>query len=98
MKTTYDGENFKEELMFTGIDIVSFIKEILDSNKELITSAMSKENLEGYEFGINTVFDQINQFIEAMEEDDDFIVLTKDKNPVEYDIKELEELSRSKEK
>lgn len=96
MKTTYDGKIFKEELIFTGVDIVSVIKEILDSNKELITSTMSKENLEGYEFGVNTVFDQINQFVEA--EDNDFLVLTKDKNPVEYDIKELEELSRCKEK
>ena len=63
MRTTYDGKDLKEELMFVGVDIVSFVKGILDTHKEQITAGMSNENLKGYEFGINTVFDQINQLI-----------------------------------
>ena len=96
MKTTYDGKDLKEELMFVGVDIVSFVKGILDTHKEQITAGMSAESIAGYEFGINTVFDQINQLVDN-EQYDDFIVLTKDKTPVEYCIEDLEKMSLLKE-
>lgn len=77
------------ELVFTGINIRAFINEILSQTKDTITKDMTKEELKAFDFGIETIVSQLEQY---SNNDENFVVMAGDNPLEEFSLDDLLEL------
>lgn len=79
----------EKELLFLGIDIEKSTRKLLNEKlEELGITKMTESERKAFNYGVDLVYQLINM-VTALEDDEDYVVLTNDEIGTEYDIKEL---------
>lgn len=79
----------EKELLFLGIDIEKSTRKLLNEKlEELGITEMTELERNAFDYGIDLVYQLINM-VTALEDDEDYVVLTNDEIGTEYDIEEL---------
>lgn len=79
----------EKELLFLGIDIEKSTRKLLNEKlEELGITKMTESERKAFNYGTDLVYQLINM-VTALEDDEDYVVLTNDEIGTEYDIKEL---------
>lgn len=74
------------ELIFTGINIRAFVNEILNQTKDAITSGMNESELKAFDFGVETVISQLEQY---SDKEENLVVIAGDDPSEEFTLDEL---------
>lgn len=79
----------EKELLFLGIDIEKSTRKLLNEKlEELGITEMTELERNAFDYGVDLVYQLINMAT-ALEDDEDYVVLTNDEIGTEYDIEEL---------
>lgn len=79
----------EKELLFLGIDIEKSTRKLLNEKlEELGITKMTELERNAFDYGVDLVYQLINM-VTALEDDEDYVVLTNDEIGTEYDIEEL---------
>lgn len=79
----------EKELLFLGIDIEKSTRKLLNGKlEELGITKMTELEKKAFDYGVDLVYQLINM-VTALEDDEDYVVLTNDEIGTEYDIEEL---------
>ena len=79
----------EKELLFLGIDIEKSTRKLLNEKlEELGITEMTELERNAFDYGVDLVYQLINM-VTALEDDEDYVVLTNDEIGTEYDIEEL---------
>ena len=77
------------ELIFTGINIRAFVNEILNQTKDAITSGMNESELKAFDFGVETVISQLEQYSDREE---NLVVIAGDNPSEELTLDDLSDV------
>lgn len=76
-------------MLFLGIDIEKSTRKLLNEKlEELGITKMTELERNAFDYGVDLVYQLINM-VTALEDDEDYVVLTNDEIGTEYDIEEL---------
>lgn len=78
-----------EELTFTGINVRAFINEILAHTKDAITSGMNESELKAFDFGVETVISQLEQY---SDKEENIVVIAGDNPSEEFTLDDLSDV------
>ena len=79
----------EKEILFLGIDIEKSTRKLLNEKlEELGITKMTELERNAFDYGVDLVYQLINM-VTALEDDEDYVVLTNDEIGTEYDIEEL---------
>ena len=79
----------EKEILFLGIDIEKSTRKLLNEKlEELGITKMRELERKTFDYGVDLVYQLINM-VTALEDDEDYVVLTNDEIGTEYDIEEL---------
>lgn len=79
----------EKELLFLGIDIEKSTRRLLNEKlEELGITKMTESERKAFDYGVNLVYQLINM-VTALEDDEDYVVLTNDEIGTEYDTEDL---------
>jgi hypothetical protein len=79
----------EKELLFLGIDIEKSTRKLLNEKlEELGITKMTELERNAFDYGVDLVY-QLIKMVTALEDDEDYVVLTNDEIGTEYDIEEL---------
>lgn len=79
----------EKELLFLGIDIEKSTRKLLNEKlEELGITKMTELERNAFDYGVDLVYQLINM-VTALEDDEDYVVLTNDEIGTEYDTEEL---------
>lgn len=79
----------EKEILFLGIDIEKSTRKLLNEKlEELRITKMTELERKAFDYGVDLVYQLINM-VTALEDDEDYVVLTNDEIGTEYDIEEL---------
>lgn len=74
------------ELIFTGINVRAFVNEILNQTKDAITSGMNESELKAFDFGVETVISQLEQY---SDKEENLVVIAGDNPSEEFTLDDL---------
>lgn len=77
------------ELIFTGINIRAFVNEILNQTKDAITSGMNENELKAFDFGVETVISQLEQY---SDKEENLVVIVGDNPSEEFTLDDLSDV------
>lgn len=77
------------ELIFTGINIRAFVNEILNQTKDAITSGMNESELKAFDFGVETVISQLEQY---SDKEENLVVIAGDNPSEEFTLDDLSDV------
>lgn len=77
------------ELIFTGINIRAFVNEILNQAKDAITSGMNESELKAFDFGVETVVSQLEQY---SDKEENLVVIAGDNPSEEFTLDDLSDV------
>lgn len=76
-------------MLFLGIDIEKSTRKLLNEKlEELGITKMTELERNAFDYGVDLVYQLINM-VTALEDDEDYVVLTNDEIGTEYDTEEL---------
>lgn len=77
------------ELIFTGINIRAFVNEILNQTKDAITNGMNENELKAFDFGVETVVSQLEQY---SDKEENLVVIAGDNPSEEFTLDDLSDV------